>query len=87
MKKLYCIAIAVCVLVSWLNVNVIWANESPTRTFYNNKIPYKALFQSHNTNQLNVQVQTKQGKVQAVIPVVNDEKEDLTQQTEEKKGN
>lgn len=81
--KLYFVAIVVCVLTAWFNINVIWADESPTRTYYNNKVAYKALFQSYNTNQLNVQVQTKQGKVQAVIPVVNDEKEDLTQ----KKGN
>lgn len=81
--KLFLIAIAVCVLAAWLNVNVVWADESPTRTFYNNKVPYKAFFVNHNPNDLNIQVQTKQGKVQAVIPVVNDEKEDLTQ---EKKG-
>jgi len=79
MKKLYFIAIGVCILTAWLNVNVIWADESPTRTYYNNKVPYKALFQSQATTPLNIQVQTKQGKVQAVIPVVNDEKEDLTQ--------
>ena len=79
MKKLWVMAIATCVLSAWFNVNVIWADESPTRTYYNNKIPYKALFQSHNTNPLNVQVQTNRGKVQAVIPVVNDEEKDLTQ--------
>ena len=83
MKKLYFMAIGVCVLTALLNVNVIWADESPTRTFYNNKVPYKAFFATHNVNDLNVQVQTKQGKVQAVIPVVNDEEKDLTQ----KKGN
>jgi hypothetical protein len=79
MKKLWVIAIATCVLSAWFNVNVIWADESPTRTYYNNKIPYKALFQSYSTNQLNVQVQDGQKKVQAVIPVVNDEEKDLTQ--------
>jgi len=86
MKKLFFMAIVFGVFASWLNVNVIWANEQPTRTYYNNKIPYKALFQSHNTNPLNVQVQTNRGKVQAVIPVVNDEEKDVTK-TEEKKGN
>jgi hypothetical protein len=83
--KLLLIAIAVCVFAAWVNVNVVWADEQPTRTFYNNKVPYKALFGNHQTNQINVQAQTKQGKVvQAVIPVVNDKENDPTQQT---KGN
>ena len=83
--KLFLIAIVVCVLTAWINVNVVWADEheQPTRTFYNNKVPYKALFVNHKTNQINVQAQTKQGKVQAVIPVVNDKENDPTQ----KKGN
>jgi hypothetical protein len=82
--KLLLIAIAVCVFAAWVNVNVVWADEQPTRTLYNNKVPYKALFVNHQPNQINVQAQTKQGKVQAVIPVVNDKEKDLTQQT---KGN
>ena len=82
--KLFFIAIVFCIVAAWLNVNVVWADdESPTRTYYNNKVPYKAFFVNHKTNDLIVQVQTKEGNVQAVIPVVNDEKEDLTQ---EKKG-
>ena len=82
---LIAIAIAVCVLTAWFNVNVVWADEGqPTRTFYNNKVPYKNFFLTHNPSQVNVQVH-RQGKVvQAVIPVVNDEKKDLTK---EKKGN
>ena len=83
--KLLLIAIAVCVLAAWVNVNVLWADEQPTRTFYNNKVPYKALFVNQQTNQIKVQAQTKQGKVQAVIPVVNDKDQDPTQ--EKKKGN
>jgi hypothetical protein len=84
MKKLYLIGIAVAVLTAWVNVNVVWGNdEQPTRTLYNNKVPYKALFVNHQTNQINVQAQTRQGKVQAVIPVVNDKENDPTQ----KKGN
>jgi hypothetical protein len=56
--------------------------DKPTKTYYNNKVPYKALFQSHNTNQIKVQVRTKRGKVQAEIPVVNDSKKDVTQESE-----
>lgn len=56
--------------------------EEPTKTFYNNKIPYSAFFASHDTNLINVQV----GERQAIIPVVNDAEKDLTQK-EEKKGN
>jgi len=81
MKKLFLIACAVA-FSAWLNVNA-WSNENPTRTFYNNKIPYATFFNSHDTNQLKIQAQTRQGKVQAVIPVVNDKEKDLTQ----KKGN
>jgi hypothetical protein len=57
------------------------ADEQPTRTLYNNKIPYEAFFASHNPNLIKVQV----GNKQAVIPVVNDTEKDLTQK-EEKKG-
>jgi len=53
--------------------------DKPTRTYYNNKVPYKAFFLSHDTNQVKVQVQTKKGKVQAEIPVVNDAEKDATQ--------
>jgi hypothetical protein len=54
--------------------------EGPTRTYYNNKVPYAAFFQDQSTNKLKVQVQTKGGKkVQAEIPVVNDVKKDKTQ--------
>lgn len=53
--------------------------EKSTMTYYNNKVPYKALFQQHDTNLINIQVNTKRGKVQANIPVVNDVKKDLTQ--------
>ena len=58
--------------------------ESPTRTYYNNKVPYAAFFQENNTNQLKVQVRTRDGKkVQAEIPVVNDAEKDKTQEKSE----
>lgn len=56
-----------------------FCQDIPTKTYYNNKVPYKALFQ-FQPNPLKVQVRTKDGKkVQAEIPVVNDSKKDLTQ--------
>lgn len=77
--KLFIMAIVLGVFFAWANVNVLFADEQPTRTYYNNKVPYKALFQQHDTNLINIQVQTKRGKVQANIPVVNDSEKDLTQ--------
>jgi hypothetical protein len=64
-------------------VGVVSFAEKTTKTYYNNKVPYSSLFQNFNTNQLKIQVQTKNGKVQAEIPVVNDAEKDVTQ----KKGN
>lgn len=55
------------------------AEEQPTKTFYNNKIPYSAFFVSPpDTNDIKVQIGNKQG----IIPVVNDPEKDLTQKDE-----
>ena len=53
--------------------------DKPTRTYYNNKVPYAAFFQDHNPNLLKVQVQSKGRKIQAEIPVINDAEKDATQ--------
>ena len=54
--------------------------DQPTRTYYNNKVPYAVFFDNQETVQLKVQVRTKDGKkVQAEIPVVNDAEKDITQ--------
>jgi len=56
-----------------------FCQEKPTMTYYNNKVPYKSLF-NFKPNPLKVQVRTANGrKVQAEIPVVNDADKDLTQ--------
>ncbi len=57
----------------------------PTKTYYNNKVSYKSMFENFNPNQLKVQVRTPKGKrVQAEIPVVNDSDKDITQKKEGK---
>ena len=72
--------IVISIVVLFLSVSVVgFAQERPTRTYYNNKVAYKALFNQHDTNLINVQVRTKRGKVQVNIPVVNDAEKDLTQ--------
>ena len=54
--------------------------ERPTQTYYNNQVPYASFFENYDTNQLKVQVRTKDGKkIQAEIPVVNDAEKDITQ--------
>ena len=53
--------------------------DKPTRTYYNNKVPYAAFFQDHNPNLLKVRVQSKGRKIQAEIPVINDAEKDATQ--------
>jgi hypothetical protein len=78
MKK---IVIGIIGLLFVIGAGECLADEQPTRTLYNNKIPYEAFFASHNPNLIKVQVGNKQG----IIPVVNDAKKDLTQK-EEKKG-
>ena len=84
--KIMLAVIALCVLsfVAGICVTKGFAEEHPTKTLYNNHVPYKAFFDSFSTNLINVQV----GKTQAVIPVVNDSEKDLTQKEEDqKKGN
>jgi hypothetical protein len=54
--------------------------ESFTRTLYNNKVPYNTFFTQYSTNKIKVQ----KGSKQIIIPVVNDEKKDLTKEV--KKG-
>jgi hypothetical protein len=61
------------------------ASAGELRTYYNQRVPYKAFFQKHNPKQIKVQ-KTVDGKVvQAVVPanIVNTKEEDKTQ--EEKK--
>lgn len=78
MKK---IVIGIIGLLFVIGAGVCLADEQPTRTLYNNKVPYHAFFSSHDPNLINVQVGNKQG----VIPVVNDAEKDLTQK-DTKKG-
>lgn len=74
MKKLF-----LCLVVLAFSATMGLAQDRPTRTLYNNRVPYKALFQNFNQNQIKVQVNTQRGKVQAEVPVVNDAEKDMTQ--------
>ena len=82
MKRIYLIVglFAIMSFAAGAFVQKSWGEETFTRTIYNNKVPYNAFFLQHNTNNIPVQ----KGQKQIVIPVVNDEKKDLTKEV--KKG-
>ena len=63
----------------------ITASADELRTYYNQKVPYKAFFQQHNPQKINVQ-KTVNGKVvQAVVHanIVNKKEDDKTQTEKE----